>query len=612
MIRPGDHVTYRLTYALPTSNEEALAFTDYLPLPVFPVEDPDGNGVAGPALVFNDTKSAVPPAPGAACFGPADTFRAYSGIVPTVTSDPVNNSFNLDYGTYDNPASLPTVVDLLFTVTASVDPAADNDHLTNEVLAFERSTNAGPAETYAIATYSLNFQTDLSITKTDGSPTYTQGSPISYTLVVSNSGPLDATGASIADAVPAAITGVTASCVAGGTAGCGVNATLGNNVSFLNVNVPAGAANTLTITVNGTVSPSASGDLVNTAAVTPATGQTDPDMADNTATDTDLDATPPTVIPGPNTVPANDALLTAGISNMRLQFNKDVVHDGSADAANNPANYLLVEDGPNGIFNTGACGPLGKFGLTPDDLRIPVDSVLYDAVNFVATLNINGGAPLPDGRYRLFVCGTTSIHDPAGNVLNGGANSVITFTVSVPATAAPIPNTGFAPDRVSLLPPQNVAYTGFSTASNPGLGDLWLEIPHLGVKMPIVGVPQTGGEWDVSWLGSEAGWLNGSAFPTHAGNSVITGHVVDAYGQPGPFARLNSLWWGDRLIVHAWGGEYVYEVRSVTQVSPGNIGAMLKHEELPWVTLVTCRGYDEAGNSYKYRVLVRAVLVEVK
>jgi sortase (surface protein transpeptidase) len=38
----------------------------------------------------------------------------------------------------------------------------------------------------------------------------------------------------------------------------------------------------------------------------------------------------------------------------------------------------------------------------------------------------------------------------------------------------------------------------------------------------------------------------------------------------------------------------------------------LKHEELPWVTLVTCRGYDEATGTYKYRVLVRAELVEVK
>jgi len=47
-------------------------------------------------------------------------------------------------------------------------------------------------------------------------------------------------------------------------------------------------------------------------------------------------------------------------------------------------------------------------------------------------------------------------------------------------------------------------------------------------------------------------------------------------------------------------------------VEPDDTAAMLKHETLSWVTLVTCRGYDEASNSYKYRVLVRAVLVEVK
>jgi hypothetical protein len=38
----------------------------------------------------------------------------------------------------------------------------------------------------------------------------------------------------------------------------------------------------------------------------------------------------------------------------------------------------------------------------------------------------------------------------------------------------------------------------------------------------------------------------------------------------------------------------------------------MKHEELPWVTLVTCRGFDAASGSYRYRVLVRAVLIEVK
>jgi LPXTG-site transpeptidase (sortase) family protein len=171
-------------------------------------------------------------------------------------------------------------------------------------------------------------------------------------------------------------------------------------------------------------------------------------------------------------------------------------------------------------------------------------------------------------------------------------------------TGAALPATGFAPEQVTLLPPQRVSYAG--------LGDLWLEVPRLGVQMPIVGVPQTIGKWDVSWLGVQAGWLEGSTFPTWEGNSVLTGHVYDANGHPGPFRFIDTLRWGDQVIIHAWGAQYVYEVRSVKQISLANKTTLLKHEKLPWVTLVTCRGYDSASNSYKYRVLIRAVLVDVK
>ncbi len=318
-----------------------------------------------------------------------------------------------------------------------------------------------------------------------------------------------------------------------------------------------------------------------------------------------IDTINPVVVAGPNTVPANGSVLTGDINTLTVQFNKDVVHDGSADAANNTANYLLVEDGPTNIFNTSACGPLPAFGPQPDDAVILVDSVAYDPATFVATLSINGGVPLPDGRYSLFVCGTTSILDPVGNELNGGADSVITFTVTTPAPAV-VPATGFPVGQDTSLPvqPADMAYAD--------LGDLWLEIPQLGVKMPIVGVPQTNGTWDVSWLGKNAGWLDGSAFPTWNGNSVLTGHAWNADNTAGPFARVNTLWWGDRIVVHAGGGEYVYEVRSVQQISPGNTAAMLKHEDLQWLTLVTCRAYDQASNTYKYRLLVRAVLIEVK
>jgi len=184
---------------------------------------------------------------------------------------------------------------------------------------------------------------------------------------------------------------------------------------------------------------------------------------------------------------------------------------------------------------------------------------------------------------------------------------IIPPTPTPTGTSIPVslPDTGFTPGKVTKLSQRVIAYKD--------LGDLWLEIPRLDVQVPIVGVPlSVDGSWDVSWLWKDAGWLNGTAFPTWAGNSVLTGHVYDQFGMSGPFVHLDWLWYGDQIIIHTGGAQYVYEVRQAAQVWPGAVASALKHEELPWVTLITCRGYDEASNSYKYRVIVRAVLVEVK
>ena len=106
--------------------------------------------------------------------------------------------------------------------------------------------------------------------------------------------------------------------------------------------------------------------------------------------------------------------------------------------------------------------------------------------------------------------------------------------------------------------------------------------------------------------------MNGTAYPTHPGNSVLTAHVYDAFGKPGPFVGLNGLWWDSKVIIHINGVKYTYMVRQVKQVKPDAVSSLIKHEELPWLTLVTCRGYDEASNSYAYRVVVRAVLASVE
>lgn len=317
-----------------------------------------------------------------------------------------------------------------------------------------------------------------------------------------------------------------------------------------------------------------------------------------------IDNNYPTVLYGGSTSPANGSVLFVGPTQIVIEFNKDVLADGSADAADFTANYLLVEAGVNGTFETVACGGPGG-GLQPGDLPIVVNSpIIYSNSSlFISTLTINNGTRLPVGNYRLFICGTSSIYDLAGNRLNNGLDSVLNFSV---ARVTALPATGFTPGMVTLLPaqPAEEVYEGFD--------GLWLEIPRLGVKMDIVGVPFRNGSWDVTWLGQDAGWLEGSAFPTWAGNSVLTGHVWNADNTAGNFRYLNTLLWGDKVIIHAYGAKYIYEVRRVTQVKPDEIRAILKHEELPWLTLVTCRGYDEKTGEYQSRILVRAVLVELK
>ncbi len=167
-----------------------------------------------------------------------------------------------------------------------------------------------------------------------------------------------------------------------------------------------------------------------------------------------------------------------------------------------------------------------------------------------------------------------------------------------------LPATGFAPNVITSLPKQSAEKAYAAT-------DVWLEIPNLGVKnLPIVGVPLVDDAWNLSWLENQAGWLAGTAFPSWEGNSALTGHVTLPNGKPGPFASLGSLKWGDKIIVHAYGNAYEYQVRENKIVAP-NDTSVLKHEDKAWLTLLTCKTYNETKNTYANRVSVRAVLMSI-
>jgi LPXTG-site transpeptidase (sortase) family protein len=176
----------------------------------------------------------------------------------------------------------------------------------------------------------------------------------------------------------------------------------------------------------------------------------------------------------------------------------------------------------------------------------------------------------------------------------GASDSIDVGTPSLPAT-------GFAPGRVT--PIGEAPSTAYDES-----GGLVIEIPRLSVNTPIVGVPLGAQGWDLTWLGANAGYLEGTAFPTWSGNSAVTGHVYLPNGEPGPFVNLSQLAWGDEIIVSGFGLRYIYSVREVRQVTAEDL-SVLRHEERPWLTLITCKDYDERREMYRTRVVVRAIMV---
>jgi len=91
--------------------------------------------------------------------------------------------------------------------------------------------------------------------------------------------------------------------------------------------------------------------------------------------------------------------------------------------AGNPANYELRDDGANDILGDA------------DDVIYPL-TPSYTPGETAVTLGIDG-APVAGGHYRLTILGDDSIHDPAGNRLDGdgdslpGGNYVRDFTIAL-------------------------------------------------------------------------------------------------------------------------------------------------------------------------------------
>ena len=251
----------------------------------------------------------------------------------------------------------------------------------------------------------------------------------------------------------------------------------------------------------------------------------------------------------------------------------------------------------------------GEYGFQLDatvwDVSIVCDGVELSNLEQAITVCIRPADGVTGDKHVFHRHGSSSFFSQlpdiaaAGDYVCGTTSQLSLFTLGQDS----LPATGFAPGVVTELPHQPVEAAYAQT-------ELLLNIPQLGINAAIVGVPQGAGGWDVRWLGEDAGFLEGTAFPTTAGNTVITAHVWDADNSAGLFAGIYRLEYGERFSIVYGGTRYTYEVRSNDLMSPAS-SAPLAHEDLDWVTLITCQGFDPDTGLYRFRRVVRAVLVAV-
>ena len=327
-------------------------------------------------------------------------------------------------GNINDTVNIPVGGTLTYTATANISAAAtgtlDN---TATITAPGGYTETAPGNNSATDSDAPAVNADLQITKTDGATDYTTTATRTYTMVVTNAGPSNVTGAAVTDSFPAQVSGVTWSCAAAGGGTCTANGA--GNINDT-VNLPVGA--TLTYTATVTINASATGDLVNTVTVTGPVGSVDPVPGNNSATDTD-------------------------IPNIDLQITKD---DGSAVyvAGGNVAYTVTVTN--NSTFNL--------TGVTVSDAIptlvtawgwcvAPCVPVANTSADLSDTVNLAAGA---SATYNI----TANIHpNAAGNLVNTATVAApVGYTDAVPgnnsATDTDINQTG-EPD---IGPPDNTVY----------------------------------------------------------------------------------------------------------------------------------------------------------
>ena len=130
----------------------------------------------------------------------------------------------------------------------------------------------------------IKAEADVNITVDDNRPSYTPGSTQTYTITVKNNGPWGSYRDTVRNALPAGVTLMNWTTTTYGTAVSDNASGTGALEDVLDISV----GDSVVYTVKVVVPPGFTGNLVNSASVTASTVLTDPDMSNNSVSDTDV------------------------------------------------------------------------------------------------------------------------------------------------------------------------------------------------------------------------------------------------------------------------------------------------------------------------------------
>ena len=276
-VSPGDNLTFRLAFTIPTGDVEGFVLKDFLPSPIFDVLNPTATTPSN--FIFDATASDAAPAP-----GHIHLTTASFTVAPTITVVGAENALKLSFTEESDVTSNSAFVELLFTVTATNNPAANDLLLVNVAYFSQNSSQSLTAINLLSAIASLlTDQPDIRITKaaasvvsgsgtvsgTGGAANFTNvtpGSRLRFQVVLENIGDYDAFSVTLSDPLPVGLTRVGGSLTFSNcsTGAAPTDTSSGTTISATGIDIPAGQTCTVQYDANLDATAAFGGVITNT------------------------------------------------------------------------------------------------------------------------------------------------------------------------------------------------------------------------------------------------------------------------------------------------------------------------------------------------------------